>query len=129
MAGRPGPADELAVVRRWFEAFNRRDLAETLALAHPQIAFRPLQVHGATTWHGRAGVEALWERMFSVGLDHRVEILRVEDLPGGGYAAIGRVKPGDADFVAVLRLQDGLVREARHVFSDEDTLRGLGLTR
>jgi hypothetical protein len=124
MAGSP---PGFTVARRWFDAFNRRDLAETLALAHPEIAFRPLQLHGGETWHGRDGIEALWGRMNELGLSHEVEITSLHELPGGIIAALGVVKPGDVPFVGTFRLEDGLVREARNRFSDEDTLRGLGL--
>jgi ketosteroid isomerase-like protein len=124
---RPASPPDVAVVRRWFDAFNRRDLAQTLALAHPEIAFHPLQVHGGGTWHGRDGVEALWARMAGLGLTHRVEIARVETLEDGDVAALGVVQPGDAGFVGIYRVDGGLVRDARHRFSDEDTLRALGL--
>ena len=126
-SARPASPPELAILRRWYDAFNRRDLAATLAVAHPQITFRPLQLHGADTWHGRDGVEALWARMAKLGLDHRVEVTSVHVLPDGELVAHGLVKPGDVEFVGIFRLEDGLVRSANHRFSDQDTLRRLGL--
>jgi ketosteroid isomerase-like protein len=124
---RPAMSPDFEVVRRWFDAFNRRDLAETLALAHPEIRFSPLQVHGSGEWRGRKDIEAVWARMREVGLDHRVEITGLHDLPGGEVAALGLVRPGDIEFVGILRVEGGLVREARHRFADEDSLRRLGL--
>ena len=124
---RPAVQPELEVVQRWFDAFNRRDLAAAVALAHPELAFRPLQIHGAGTWHGREGLEELWARMARVGLDHRVKLTGVHVLDDGRVAARGLIQPGDAEFVGVFRVQGGLVLEAEHRFSDEDTLRRLGL--
>jgi ketosteroid isomerase-like protein len=118
---------EAELIRRWFAAFNRRDLQETLALSHPEIELRPLQLHGTRTWHGRDGVAAMWERMRVLGLDHQVEVNSVHELPGGELAVLGVVKPGDAEFVGIYRIEDALVRDVRHSFADEDTLRRLGL--
>lgn len=115
------------IVRQWFDAFNRRDLAATLALSHPEIEFRPLQLHGADTWRGRDGVEALWMQMGRLGLDHRIDITGVQTLPAGEIAALGVVKPGDAEFVGIYRVEDGLVRDAKHSFASDDTRRRLGL--
>jgi ketosteroid isomerase-like protein len=124
---RPAMSPGFEIVRRWFDAFNRRDLADTLTLAHPEITLRPLQVHGSGEWHGREGVEALWARMERLGLDHKVEITGLYVLPDDDIAALGLVKPGDVEFVGIYRLEGGLVRDARNRFSDEDTLRRLGL--
>jgi ketosteroid isomerase-like protein len=120
-------AGDFDVVRRWFDAFNRRDLAETLALAHADITFRPLQVHGSAAWHGLDGVEALWGRMAEVGLDHMVEIRDLHRLEDGDVAAVGVVKPGDVPFVGIYRLRDGLIVHAHNRFADENTLRRLGI--
>jgi hypothetical protein len=125
---RPATSPDFAVVERWFAAFNRRDLADALSLAHPELAFSPLQIHGAGTWHGRDGLEDLWARMARVGLDHRVQITGLHALADGRVAALGLVQPGGVQFVGVFQIDGGLVREARHRFSDEDTLRGLGLS-
>jgi hypothetical protein len=119
--------DDVTVVRRWFDAFNRRDLAQTLALAHPEIVFRPLQIHGSDAWHGLDGMEAVWRRMHDMGLDHLVEITSVHRLDSGELAAVGLVKPGDVPFVGIYRLEGGLIREGHNKFAGEDTLRRLGL--
>ena len=124
---RPASPPEFAIVRRWFDAFNRRDLAATLALAHPRITFRPLQLHGGETWRGPDGVTRLWARMEQVGLDHRIAITGLHVLEDGDIAVLGLVKPGDVEFVGIYRLEDGLVLDAQHRFSDQDTLRRLGL--
>jgi hypothetical protein len=39
------------------------------------------------------------------------------------------VRPGDAEFVRICTLRDGLVETARHYFSDEELLRELGVIR
>jgi ketosteroid isomerase-like protein len=128
-AGAEGPAvpSDFDVVRRWFDAFNRRDLETVLALAHPEISLSPLQVHGTDLLHGREGVRAVWERMEGVGLDHRIELTALHTLEDGRIAAVGLVQPGDVGFVGIYRLEDGLVREGQNRFAGEDTLRRMGI--
>src|SRR4051794_16020568 len=116
------------VVREFFVAFNARDIDATLALVHPEISFRPLKVHGLDVWHGREGVTELWRQMRELGLDHRIDITGFQELPTGEVAALGVVRPGDTGFVGLYRLDGGLIRDARHFFADEETLRRLGVS-
>jgi ketosteroid isomerase-like protein len=124
---RPAVPSDFDVVRRWFDAFNRRDLDALLALAHPEISFSPLQVHGADVLHGLEGVAAVWGRMEEVGLDHTIVITALHTLEDGRTAAVGVVQPGDVDFVGLYRIEDGLVREGQNRFAGEETLRRLGI--
>ena len=124
---RPAMPSDLDVVRRWFDAFNRRDLEALLALAHPGISFSPLQVHGTDVLHGHDGVAAVWERMERVGLDHRIALTGLHTLEDGRTAAVGLVQPGDVGFVGIYRIEDGLVREGQNRFAGEDSLRRLGI--
>jgi limonene-1,2-epoxide hydrolase len=119
-----GPLD---VVRQFLAAFNDRDAEATLAVVHPDIAFQPLKVHGAEVWHGRDGVAELWRRMGEVGLDHTLDITELRVRSDGVIAAIGRVLPGEDGFVGLYRVEDGLIRQARHYFADDDTRLRLGL--
>jgi ketosteroid isomerase-like protein len=124
---RPAMPSDFDVVRRWFDAFNGRDLEAVLELAHPEISFSPLQVHGTDLLYGREGVADVWARMEGVGLDHRIELTALHTLEDGRTAAVGLVKPGDVDFVGIYRIEDGLVREGQNRFAGEDTLRRLGI--
>jgi ketosteroid isomerase-like protein len=128
-AGAEGPAvpSDFEVVRRWFDAINRRDLEALLALAHPEISFSPLQVHGADVLHGHEGVAAVWGRMEEVGLDHRIAITALHTLEDGRTAAVGLVQPGDVGMVGIYRIEDGLILEGQNRFAGEDTLRRLGI--
>jgi ketosteroid isomerase-like protein len=115
------------VVRRWFDAFNRRDLEALLALAHPEIAFSPLQVHGADVLHGPEGVAAVWARMEEVGLDHRIAITELHTLEDGRTAAVGLVQPGDVAMIGIYRTEGDLIIEGQNRFAGDDTLRRLGI--
>jgi ketosteroid isomerase-like protein len=119
--------DDVGVVQQFFVAFNDRDIEATLALVHPEIEFRPLKVHGVDVWHGRDGVAELWRQMRELGLDHRIDVSEVRERHDGDLAVLGVVRPGDTGFVGLYRIQDGLVRDARHYFADDDTLRRFGL--
>jgi limonene-1,2-epoxide hydrolase len=115
------------VVRRFLVAFNDRDVDATLAIVHPEIAFQPLKMHGAEVWHGRDGVAELWRRMGEVGLDHTIDVTELRVRPDGVIAAIGAVQPGGDGFVGLYRVEDGLIRQARHYFADDDTRLRLGV--
>jgi ketosteroid isomerase-like protein len=119
--------DGVAVVQQFFVAFNDRDIEATLALVHSQVEFRPLKVHGVDVWHGRDGVAELWKQMRELGLDHRIDVAEVRERAEGEYAVLGTVRPGDTGFVGLYRLEDGLVRDVRHYFADEETRRRLGV--
>jgi ketosteroid isomerase-like protein len=124
---RPAMPSDFDVVRRWFDAFNRRDLEALLGLAHPEISLSPLQVHGTEFVLGHEGVAGVWARMEGVGLDHRIELTGLHTLEDGRTAAVGLVKPGDVDFIGIYRIEDGLVREGQNRFAGDDTLRRLGI--
>ena len=119
--------DGVGVVQEFFVAFNGRDIDATLALVHPEIEFHPLKVHGVEIWHGRDGVTELWRQMRELGLDHRIEISDVRTRPDGVIAALGTVRPGDTGFVGLYRVEQGLIRQARHYFADDETRRRLGV--
>jgi ketosteroid isomerase-like protein len=67
------------IVRRSFEAFQRRDLDAYLALMDPDVEITSRFV-GQTTYHGHRGVREWWEDMLRVLPDTRVELQELHDL-------------------------------------------------
>ena len=115
------------VVRRWCAAFNSLDLDAALRLAHPTLSFRPLRIHGSSTWHGRDGLRELWVQMTDLGLGHRVDVESVHATSDGRILALGAVEPGGLPFAGIYRVEEGMVREAMHYFSREGLLEQLGI--
>jgi ketosteroid isomerase-like protein len=62
--------DVEALLRRCYDAFNRRDLEGALALMHPEVTW-PNGWEGGWV-HGREGVRQYWQRQWAA-LDPRVE--------------------------------------------------------
>ena len=59
--------ENVEVVRRGFEAFNRRDQEAFLALCTPDVEFRSyLDAVDAQLEQGHAGMRAWWDRVLSV---------------------------------------------------------------
>ena len=67
------------IVRRSFEAFDRRDLDAYLALMDPDVEITS-RFLGQTTYHGHDGVREWWEDMLRVLPDTRVELQELHDL-------------------------------------------------
>ena len=127
MSAARAEASAATVVERWVAAFNDGDLESALELAHPALSFRPLRVHGTSTWRGHAGLRGLWQRIDAEGLRHRVELESVHATAGGELLALGSVQPGGLAFAGIYVLEGGLVRDGRHYFSREGLLEQLGI--
>jgi ketosteroid isomerase-like protein len=74
-----------------FDAFNRRDLDEFLALGDPDLEFISywMYVEGGGPYRGQDGVRDWWESLLEVYPDFAAEIEEVRDL---GYRTIARVR-------------------------------------
>jgi len=64
------PVERIELVRRTYDAFNRRDIDTVLAALAPDVAW-PNVLDGVTI-HGHAEVRAYWERQFAT-IDPRVD--------------------------------------------------------
>ena len=121
-------ADE-ATVRRWFDAFNSRDLEAMLACMDAHVDFRPLRLardRGRLPLpHRRArlvrgsgadGAPPPDRALESAGLQRRQGDRRRHPLRGGA-------PPASSSFWAVDQFQNGLIVAARHFLSDRFHLR------
>jgi ketosteroid isomerase-like protein len=120
-------ADE-ATVRRWFDAFNSRDLEGMLACMDPDVDFRPLRLRGVEGGYRRhAGVRDWIADLMRMEHHHRVELSRVQASGGGEVIAAGALSAascgGSSSFWAVERFEGGLIVAARHFLSDQFHLR------
>jgi ketosteroid isomerase-like protein len=119
-------ADE-ATVRRWFDAFNSRNLEEMLACMDADVDFRPLRLHGIEgAYHGHPGVGDWFADLERMEHHHRIELSKVQASSGGEVIAAGALSaagPGSSSFWAVDRFKGGLIVAARHFLSDRFHLR------
>jgi len=71
--------ENVEIVRRSVEAFQRRDLDAYLALMDPDVEITSRFV-AQTTYHGHEGVSEWWEDMLRVLPDTGVEVQELHDL-------------------------------------------------
>ena len=118
---------EEATVRRWFDAFNTRNLEGMLACMHPHVDFHPLRLHGLdSAYHGHAGVREWFAVLQRMEHHHRVELTSVQESAGGRLVASGRLSAapgGPTSFWAVERFEGGMIVAAQHFLSDRFHLR------
>ena len=75
-------ADE-ATVRRWFDAFNSRDLEAMLACMDAHVDFRPLRLHGIdAVYHCHVGVRDWFADLVRMEHRHRVDLAEVSAAAG-----------------------------------------------
>ena len=74
--------ENVELMHRVMDAFNRRDLDAYLALIDPEVEFTPYEVwvQGGHPYRGHVGVRSWWKESFEVLPDFRVEIYEGRDL-------------------------------------------------
>lgn len=114
-------ADE-DTVRRWFDAFNSRDLEGMLSCMDSHVDFRPLRLRGIdSVYHCHVGIRVWFEDLVRMEHNHRIELSRVcahggeKVIAAGTLAGAGPAAP--ASFWAADSLENGRIVVARH-YSD-----------
>lgn len=120
--------DDEATVRRWFDAFNSRDLGAMLACMDAHVDFRPLRLHGIDAiYRCHVGVRDWFADLARMEHRHRVDLAEVSARAGGKVIAAGTLsvaEPADSSsFWAVERFRNGLIVAAQHHLSDRFHLR------
>jgi ketosteroid isomerase-like protein len=80
--------ENVELVYQAIDAFNRRALADFLALMDPDVEFTPYEraIEGLGPYRGHDGVRTWWEEAFAVLPDLRAEIYEVCD--GGDWTFV-----------------------------------------
>jgi hypothetical protein len=120
-------ADE-ATVRRWFDAFNSRNLEGMLVCMDAHVDFRPLRLRGIeSVYHCHTGVGDWFADLVQMEHRHRIELSKVHASSGGEVIAAGTLSAaepgGSSSFWAVNQFKDGLIVVARHFLSNRFHLR------
>jgi ketosteroid isomerase-like protein len=76
--------ENVELVYKGNEAFNRRDIDAFLALVDPDVAFisRFIELEGGEPYRGRDGIRTWWQKVIGVWRDLSLEIEEVRDLGG-----------------------------------------------
>jgi ketosteroid isomerase-like protein len=118
-------------VARLFEAFSRRELADALALLHPEVVFQPMTAEVTQAGEPYCGHEGI--RRYAADVEAQWDELTLHPTQiraaGQAVVALGLVSGSgragsfeDAPTTWVFKFRDGLVvhaqifSEARHVF-------------
>jgi SnoaL-like protein len=77
-----------AIVLRWLQAFNARDLDVMLGCVAEQVDFHPLRLGGlAPGYRGRDGVREWFAHLRQACHDYRIAACEVRDLGAGRCSA------------------------------------------
>jgi hypothetical protein len=108
-------SDDVELLRRVYELFNRRDIERVLAAMHPDVVLANGMEGGHV--HGRDGVRNYWERQWAI-LDPHVE--PVEISPNGEGKSVVKVHQvvrdpkgnllADKVVIHVFQIQNGLIQ-------------------
>jgi uncharacterized protein len=129
-------SEQVEMIRRGYEAFNRGDVDESLTIFDPEVVWHTYIVPGpgGGTYHGHEGVRELWsdarrifgdfknipEQMFDAG-DRVVAFVRVEGVGTKSGA------PVEARIAHVHTLRDGRVACVDSYEDREEALRRAGI--
>ena len=107
--------ENVELIRRATDAFNRRDIDAFLALSHPDVEITPLilQVEGGGSHQGHDGVRGWWANLLGVFPDFSLEIEEVRDL-GDVTIARARLRAHHVESDAPVEETVWLVAEWRH---------------
>jgi ketosteroid isomerase-like protein len=92
------PQENLELVYRVIDAFNRRDLDAFLAIMDADVEFTPYEVwvQGGNPYRGHDGVRSWWQDSFAVLPDLTAEIYEVRDVGNTTFVS-GRLRGHGAE--------------------------------
>ncbi len=128
--------ENVELVRRAFEAFNRRDIESYLALCDPDIEYfsHLVELEGGGPYRGHDGIRSWWEGLLAVSSDFRAEIEEVRDLGevtvtrqrAHGHG-VGSDVPMEQTQWNVTEWRDGKAVWGRVFLSETEALKAAGL--
>lgn len=131
------PEENVEIVRRFFDAYNRGDFAATLDLIAPEFEFRPsgLFMDTESTYYGPEGWSEFWSTFQAAWESITVDLERIEDL-GDRVLTLGTFHgKGRGSGVAVTRevgwlgtLRDGMLAQSLTFVGWADAVEAAGLS-
>jgi ketosteroid isomerase-like protein len=89
----PGDID---LVRRSYDALNRRDLDAYLELMHEDVVAEPRMAAMEGTYHGHDGIRLWWDSTLGAFPDLSIELLEIDEV-GSGVLTTVRLRGRGAD--------------------------------
>lgn len=120
-------ADPCELVRRWLAAFNARDEAALLHLAHPDIVLRPLRWVSGKEYRGHDGVRRWIADLAASPHASTLTPTRIQLTDSGLVVAEGMLDSDPVAFTGLFEIRDGLLATVRSYMSDRELLADLGL--
>jgi ketosteroid isomerase-like protein len=127
----PARAAHVAVVERWFEAWNDGDLEGMLASMDPRIEFRPVMPRGAVIVGHAAFAD--WRRERTTGpTDLHMAVTGTQALDAARVFVTGEIRISRQDrtgiaFTAIYTVRDDLILSAEQYLSDPQLMKQLGM--
>ena len=126
--------ENVEVVRRVYEAFNRRDFDAALALEHDSISWRTLFSVERNVLRGKQEIRAAWERQIEA-IDVRIDILELTPLDKTRVLGVGTWRgrgsesgaPVEQTASQVFTLEGGRIRSVETYASRDEALEATGL--
>jgi len=119
-----------AVVTRWIDSYNARDLEGMLDCLQPDVEYHPFRVGEITgSYRGHDGVREWLSRLSPARHGHTIRLTNVEEVDADLLVATGVLHDGKRDvapFSAVYHTSHGRISVARHYLGDADFLGRLG---
>jgi ketosteroid isomerase-like protein len=117
------PLGPEAVVSRWIDCFNLRDLDGMLACMSREVRFYPLRLSGLKRcYRGHDGVREWFARLNEVGHTHRLGVHNLRAEANGEVVAVGELHLEEgadpARFWARDQVEDGRIVVAHHYLTD-----------
>jgi ketosteroid isomerase-like protein len=127
--------ENLELSKRVVEAWNRRDVEATTALADPEVVWHPVleETIDGQAYRGHAGLRQYYEDLADQGVESQGELFEYRDL-GDRVLGLGhlsfRSSTGvelDSEVACIWRWRDGRCVEAQTWLSHADALEAAGL--
>jgi SnoaL-like domain len=121
-----------ALVLRWVNAFNARNLDGLISCLHPEVDFRPLKLVGIDrSYRGHQGVRVWFGRLEALHYRHRIELTQVREGSREQLLAIGTLSVAQhravVPFCASHWLKDELIVAVHHYPREPDSVERAGL--
>lgn len=126
--------DPEAVVSRWIDCFNLRDLDGMLECMSPEVRFYPLRLSGLERSYRRHdGVRDWFARLGEADYSHRLDLHNLRAEPDGEVVAIGELHLDEgadpARFWARDKVEDGAIVVAHHYLTDPEIFEDISKPR
>jgi ketosteroid isomerase-like protein len=129
--------ENVELLYRAYDAFNRRDLDAFLALMDPEVELttRIIELEGDPYYRGHDGIREWWRTLLGIFPDFSGEVLEVRDLRDSLIVRVrvrGHGVEGGVPFEEVvwqaIKVRDGKATWWRNFESDAEALEAAGLS-